>query len=43
MIMAGRALTYEAPMRDYQGGFVDPAMQAAENPLGDNVNDVINF
>lgn len=43
MIMAGRSLTFEAPMRDYQGGFVDPAAQAAENPLGDNVNDVTNF
>lgn len=43
MIMAGRSLTYEAPMRDYQGGFTDPAAQAATNPLGDNVNDVTNF
>lgn len=43
MIQAGKALTYEAPLRDYQGQFVDPRMQSMQNPLGDNVNDVTSF
>lgn len=43
MMMAGKALTYEAPLRDYQGQFMDPRAMSAQNPLGDEINNVTSF
>jgi len=43
MMMSGRSLTYEAPLRDYQGQFMDPRAASAQNPLGDEINHVTTF